>query len=240
MIANLRDNSLTTWRRHPRLVALCGAVILSGFLITFVDKPLALYVAHEAPSEVRVFFRFITDWAKGDLWFVICFAWLGIAAMGMVGATQVKDVTTWRHQARCAWFFLSSLIASGIVLLLAKFIIGRYRPRYLLRDETYGFLPFNFDFAALSYPSGHTQVIFCVATVVSTLWPRMVIPAFSLAAVLGFSRVMVNAHYLADVVMGAYVGIVITLIVRDRLALQNAPLVWWYTKPVYKTDATTI
>ena len=109
------------------------------------------------------------------------------------------------------------------MLLLAKFVIGRFRPRYLLRDDTYGFLPFNMDFTALSYPSGHTQVIFCVATVATVLWPVFHVPAFVVAVIPGLSRVMVSAHYLADVVMGAYVGIVITLIVKDKMERSGKP-----------------
>ena len=200
------------------------SVLVSVFLIAFVDRNVALWVSTEVPADVRGFFRFITDWAKGTIWYLLCGLWLLVSTLGRLRSEAAAKVLYWRHQCRRACFFLLSLLSSGIVLLLAKFVIGRFRPRYLLRDDTYGFLPFNMDFAALSYPSGHTQVIFCVATVATVLWPVLRVPAFGAAVILGLSRVMVSAHYPADVVMGAYVGIVVTLFVKDRMERSGKPL----------------
>lgn len=59
----------------------------------------------------------------------------------------------------------------------------------------------------LSFPSGHTTTAFAFASIVglehSKTWG---IAAYTLAGIVGFSRMNDNAHYLHDVVFGATIG----------------------------------
>ena len=60
-----------------------------------------------------------------------------------------------------------------------------------------------------SFPSGHSMAAFSVATIVARQygnhrWVPYV--AYSLAAVVGFSRLPLNVHFLSDVVMGGALG----------------------------------
>lgn len=60
----------------------------------------------------------------------------------------------------------------------------------------------------LSFPSGHTSTAFAFAGVVSQFEnTRATIGAFSIAALVGLSRMNDNAHYLHDVVFGATIGL---------------------------------
>jgi undecaprenyl-diphosphatase len=65
-----------------------------------------------------------------------------------------------------------------------------------------------------SFPSGHTAAAFASATVISRLWPRWAPAFFSLASVVGFSRVYGGAHYPGDVTAGALIGSVLAEAVR--------------------------
>ena len=55
-------------------------------------------------------------------------------------------------------------------------------------------------------PSGHTTTAFALAFSLSTLYSRLRPLWFAYALVLATSRVMVDAHYLSDVVAGAMLG----------------------------------
>jgi membrane-associated phospholipid phosphatase len=59
-----------------------------------------------------------------------------------------------------------------------------------------------------SFPSGHSATVFAFASVVAMDhgW-QWGIPAYTLAAFVGYSRINDNRHYLHDVVAGATLGI---------------------------------
>jgi membrane-associated phospholipid phosphatase len=71
-----------------------------------------------------------------------------------------------------------------------------------------------------SFPSGHTCAAFAAAWTLSRYWPRSRPLFFGVAAVLGYSRVFVGAHYPADVATGAALGMTLSELIRratDRL-----------------------
>jgi membrane-associated phospholipid phosphatase len=57
-----------------------------------------------------------------------------------------------------------------------------------------------------SFPSGHTSAAFAMATALADYKPKLAIPAYAVAATIGWSRVEVNAHRWGDVVAGAALG----------------------------------
>lgn len=58
-----------------------------------------------------------------------------------------------------------------------------------------------------SFPSGHTTFSFTQAVIYSHYYPRMKIPLFVYATLVGFSRVYLGEHYPTDVLGGALLGI---------------------------------
>ena len=57
-----------------------------------------------------------------------------------------------------------------------------------------------------SFPSGHTMNAFAVATLVTVHVPMAAPLAFAVAASVGASRVVLELHYVSDVVAGATLG----------------------------------
>jgi len=60
-----------------------------------------------------------------------------------------------------------------------------------------------------SFPSGHTIVAFSVATVVARRYGNhrwVPYAAYGMAALVGFSRLSLSAHFLSDVFMGGALG----------------------------------
>ncbi len=65
-----------------------------------------------------------------------------------------------------------------------------------------------------SFPSGHATVAFACATVLAMAVPRLAVPLYVLAALIGFSRVYVGVHYPLDVLAGALLGVAIAFAVH--------------------------
>ena len=114
---------------------------------------------------------------------------------------------------RVSWHALESAgLASGVGLLL-KFVIGRTRP-YLSPND-----PFDFHLFTLkdnSFPSGHTDLAFSVATSLAGEtkddWSDAIF--YSLSTLTGLARINDDKHWLSDTVLGASTGIMSARLVQ--------------------------
>jgi membrane-associated phospholipid phosphatase len=116
--------------------------------------------------------------------------------------------------ARTALFGLVCSVIAGITVNLLKFVIGRARPRLFLTEGDYGFFPMNAEWAFNSFPSGHAQTVFTVATIVALAIPRTRYLCFFVATLVALSRVMISVHFVSDIVFGSFLGIGIVLLLK--------------------------
>ena len=112
-----------------------------------------------------------------------------------------------------AWslFLFRALVVIGIVCNIIKFIFGRQRPHSAENFENLNFDPFTLNEHWLSFPSGHTQVLFTLGTFFSLLWPKHTLWFLLLAGLLAFTRVTTFQHFCSDFVAGATLGYLGTL-----------------------------
>jgi len=103
------------------------------------------------------------------------------------------------------------------VLNLAKFVIGRLRPRALFNEGEYGFQMFNTDFGMNAFPSGHSQMAFSLAIALWFIYPKLRWLYVSLAAFVACSRFLGTVHFPSDVIMGSFVGIVAAILVKRHI-----------------------
>ena len=120
-------------------------------------------------------------------------------------------------------FLFMSISASGLISILIKWLVGRYRPS-MLEKGFFGFNYFGVGYELNSFPSGHTITAFSLATAISILFPRAGIAAFIIAIFIGMSRIMITSHYLSDVIGGAGIGILCTLAVKYFFDRNKIPL----------------
>lgn len=127
-------------------------------------------------------------------------------------------------------YFFISLIASGLMVHLLKFIFGRKRPYHAL--DSFGlsgicqpdvFEPFNLHYTFHSLPSGHSQLIFSVVTVMSFYLKSIFLKSlfFSFAFIVALMRVGTRDHFLSDVLMGSLVGFLVSYFVMKRLTQKS-------------------
>ena len=116
------------------------------------------------------------------------------------------------------FFIFCSILCTGVVVELAKVFIGRTRPILFEALEFRGFFPPSFDWVFNSMPSGHTAISFAALVMIGMLAPRAKPLTWTLAILIGVSRVCVGAHWPTDVILGAFIGMVVADIVKWRLA----------------------
>ncbi|MBF0560818.1 MAG: phosphatase PAP2 family protein [Alphaproteobacteria bacterium] len=188
-----------------------AVVIFCGLGMATFDAPLAWFFKHHISGEYEGFFKVITTLGVATGWYVLA----GVVLLGCFGLKTFVTVPEWRERcrayARAAFFMISALTASGLVETGMKFVIGRYRPRYLFESGLYGFKPFNAHWAMNSFPSGHSQTIWAVAVALMFIYPRYNAAYIMVAILVSLSRAVTSVHFLSDVTMGSYIGIAVTV-----------------------------
>lgn len=181
-------------RKYSFILAglILGVALFSYF---YIDQSLSLYFNNEDLMPFRKTARAITDIGLGEYSFAV--AILSYIYASWSGRKWLK-----------AWglnYFLA-LVFSGVLGHLIKTLVGRQRPHVSDVFDSHIFAPISFDSYYQSLPSGHAQVVFCSATMLAFLWPRNSLPIYIVAAILTFSRVVVHAHFLSDIMVGGLVG----------------------------------
>jgi membrane-associated phospholipid phosphatase len=137
------------------------------------------------------FFRFVSN---ADAYIV-----LGIpAAMGTVGMIK-HDNQLFRN----ACVTLAATVVNSGITLAMKYSFNRERPFVTYPDimkKSVGGSP--------SFPSGHTSMAFATATSLTLEYPKwyIIVPSYTWASAIAYSRMELGVHYPSDVLIGAMVG----------------------------------
>ncbi|MCF7645835.1 phosphatase PAP2 family protein [Bacillus subtilis] len=205
------------------LIAIIGAVVLLPFDATLSRQA----VASDWPPFLML--REVTNLVLAAPYVVV--AVLAIAVM-FVMRSRVRTQEGFRLKvpeiqhyycrlgaiAHHAMFTITAILSAGIIVNIAKYIVGRPRPHLVDTVGPFGFKPFDFSYHYVSFPSGHACTAAVLATLIGLWFPRLRIPAYAALALIAVSRVFVRAHYPSDVLIGFMVGTVTTLILARFLA----------------------
>lgn len=115
-------------------------------------------------------------------------------------------------------FGISAILGAGLIVNILKYFVGRPRPFLIDSAGPFGFKPFDFSHAYVSFPSGHACTAAVLATLLALWFPRYRFFAYAGLALIASSRVFVQAHYPSDVVTGFAIGTITTLILARFLA----------------------
>lgn len=152
--------------------------------------------------------------------------WLGVSFVAVVilcikkylkseinfktGLRDFFDKTKTSH----AFLIFYSVLSAGVIVKILKTFIGRARPIFFEALDMTGFFPPSLDWAFNSMPSGHTAVSFAGLVMIGMLAPKYKVFTWTLAIVIGFSRVAFGAHWPSDVIFGAFIGMAVADIVK--------------------------
>ncbi len=190
------------------------------FLIGYADPSLAAYVK-TVDQRVYRFFRVITSLGNSAV-YLIPFGILCIILrlLSFIPGLQPKKKYVMKVYHSFLFIF-SSIAISGVITDIFKFLFGRARPILLFKDNYYGFAFFEFSSDMLSFPSGHANTIFALATALFFLLPKGWLLYFSIAVLVGASRVFTGSHYPSDVIAGSYLAVLTTLYIKQYFVLKK-------------------
>ena len=133
-----------------------------------------------------------------------------IWVIGTLVAYLVRIPSSWLALTR---LLPSVVIATWIVEYPIKAFFRRRRPfARIVEALVIGKKP-----GSWSFPSGHTASSFASAWILASVWPKRAPVFFTLAGMVGFSRIYLGAHYPGDVASGAIAGTVLSEVVRRAI-----------------------
>lgn len=119
-----------------------------------------------------------------------------------------SSLAIWKNKEECNKLWIS-LLGSGILTLLLKFLIQRPRP--LMPEYFFANIP---DY---SFPSLHTALAFATIPFLWKASPKYKYFFLLLACILALTRVYFQKHYLSDVIAGAVVGIGVAYVIMNKI-----------------------
>lgn len=183
-----------------------------AFLLTLF---ILLIILISAPATIKIdgsISRFIYDSLDNDVITQIFLLITNYTIGTVYGALAVALFLFIKKLYTHTIVFLGFGISSFLIVSLIKNIIRRERPYEILSNVHYlsSKLPHE-----LSFPSGHTTLAFFIAfylTHALKLDAFKTTLIYSLAVVVGISRIYLGAHFFFDVLGGALLGTIIGII----------------------------
>lgn len=192
------------------IAALCASIPVS---IKYFDRPIATFFE----------FHFVDVQGLGR--FAALPGWLLVPALLMPFAILVSRPLSASKAMRAALISGSSVIwTSAVVEIVMKRFFGRLQTSSWIVQHTYGFHLFaGIDQQFRSFPSGEAAIL---SAVICTLWPmyaRLRGLLALLAIVETFLILSLNWHFLSDVIAGALVGAISSIISRVSMERLSGP-----------------
>jgi len=178
-----------------RVVAAALAVTLLGPVVDLDHRVQSAVQSRRGPVADRVM-RAATDLGRRD---VLAWGLLAIAVLdGVEGPGTVRRA-------------LVALAGTNLTVEGLKRLVARPRPDGERNP------------ANSSFPSGHAASAFGLALVLARRWRRASAALWLLAALVAFSRIYLNRHFLSDVVSGVALGLLVTWLVLARWPVRSPP-----------------
>jgi len=205
-----KENMLNWWR------LLVGFIITLGLVfggIFYFDIPLF--------NLLRVFDCAICEAIgaifSAKVWLIVSFVMLCVFYLRKYLQSREKNFFSGAYnRVKNSYIFMifASVFLASFVGVILKFLVGRARPVFYEALDMVGFFPFARDWAFHSMPSGHAMASFAGLVMIGMLVPRIKWFTWTLAVVIGVSRICVGAHWPSDVILGAFIGMVSANVIR--------------------------
>ncbi|WP_439272603.1 phosphatase PAP2 family protein [Pseudochrobactrum sp. HB0163] len=219
----------------PAMTRMVIGVIVAALLLLPFDGQIsrAAVAAHILPRHIL---KIMTDLVLAAP-YIILFSVTVIAALIMrnrIRKTNIysKSYQYWADIAGYSLFAILSLLSAGLIVNIVKYIIGRPRPVLLDIAGPYALKPFDFTYAYVSFPSGHACTAGVLATLLALWFPRCRFVACAVFAAIACIRILVQAHYPTDVLIGFFIGMCTTLILARGFA-QGGLLYRFYGSQIF-------
>jgi membrane-associated phospholipid phosphatase len=186
-------------------------LVSCGYFLLVTTKAESFIILNSIRIKwLRIFFETYTQFGDGLFVILISLAILLIS----------------KKNRKLAILILVAYAASGIFTQILKSVVLSARPKIYFQIHQLNFYIdtfINSKQGFRSFPSGHTVSAFAIATVVSNYFRKryIYIIMFVYAVLIGYSRIYLAHHFLIDVVIGAFVGVLVgtlTFVGHDKIA----------------------
>jgi membrane-associated phospholipid phosphatase len=189
--------------------------------VLLVDQPLALWIDKNLLS-IQPIFLGMTHTSEVLTGFPISKYLPAFVALGI--GVAIHGFTRSINTARYFYFVGLTFFFSRIVAGTVKNLFLRSRPISLLenREQTDTF----FVDGGNSFPSGHTAHYWGLLLPLAILFPKYRVALLIIASILSLARVVVNHHYLGDVLASVMVSYLVCIIFKklfiERYEIKSA------------------
>jgi len=200
--------------------ALAGLALVAVAMLR-LDAP-GVALAKSLPLWVVDSFNEITDFGKSG-WFLVPIGGVIVLAaiLAAPAAGRFTNLVLTSLTVRLGYVFVAIAVPS-LFATIVKRLIGRVRPSEV---GPYAYVPWSWKPAFASMPSGHATTAAAAAIAIGALWPKARAPMWIYAAVIMASRVIIEAHYVSDVIAAAFVGAFGAILVRNWFAARRLAFV---------------
>jgi lipid A 4'-phosphatase len=178
----------------------------------WLDRPIATFFRDIGP-DFRFTMAVVTAFGLGGPYVIVT----ALAALGFWVAGRIAAAS------RAIYVFLA-VAGSGLFVDIVKVVAGRARPKLLFAAHLYGFTGIGAHADHWSFPSGHSATAGALAFALSMLYPRFAPTWIAAALLIAFSRLVLDQHYVSDVISGLYIGIVFAWAIHAALCARGVVL----------------
>lgn len=192
----------------------CLLWLLASVYYVYFDRSLSLIV-HSALADTTL--HNLLNWVT---WFGESQWYLVPTAFAYVWYRRTRPLLALQAQ-----FLFVAIAGTGIAVNIIKILLPRYRPLLLFSENLFGFTGTILEFSPshLSFPSGHTVTVFSLSVSLAILRPKYRWHFMIFASMIALSRILVTAHYPSDVMIGAWLGVVMTQFIYRRYYSERIP-----------------
>ena len=211
-----KESRLLPPRRRLAIGGLAGVALVAFCMIVLDARGVTF--AGTLPLWVIETFNEITDYGRSG-WTLIPIGSLIVLAAVLCtpAAGRMTNLVLTSLIVRLEFLFLA-IALPGIFVTIVKGFIGRMRPSDL---GPFTYAPWSWQHKFASLPSGHTTAAFAFSFAIGVLWPRARVPILVFAVVIGVSRIVIQAHFVSDVIAAAFVGGFGAILVRNWFAARG-------------------
>jgi membrane-associated phospholipid phosphatase len=172
------------------------------FCYLWLDRPIALWV-HGATGS-RHLPTALTDSPFSSISFISACAFVICGLAAISGRRFSKPETT-------ITMSVLSMVSTVLIKDQLKLMFGRAWPGMFINNGVYGFHYFHYGRSFESFPSGHAAVAAAVLFIPWFLFSKLRTAMTTCIVVIDIGLVMLNLHFLSDVIAGSFLGFSIAL-----------------------------